>query len=115
MKDFMLLFIGTDYSEMGFSPEEMQARMGNWWTWQQQMEKDGVVKHGNALHPAGRQVVGASRTVTDLASTEAKELIGGYYIVTAEDYEGAVKIAQGYPDYDIGGTVEIREVMVFEQ
>ncbi len=114
MKEFMLIFIGTNYAEMGLSPEEMQARMGNWFTWQQQMEKDGVVKNGNALHPESRRVVGADRTITDRTSPELKELVGGYYVVYAKDIEEATKIAEGYPDYDIGGTVEIREVMVFE-
>lgn len=115
MKDFMLIFIGTNYAEMGLSPEEMQARMGKWWEWHGKMEKDGVVQSGHALHPEMRRVSGPDRTITDRTSTELKELVGGYYIVQAEDHDGAAKIAEGYPDYDIGGTVEIREVMVFEQ
>ncbi len=115
MKDFMLLFLGKDYAEMGLSPEDMQMRMGKWFEWNSKMEAAGVVKGGDALHPAVRRVVGAERTITDLAATEVKELVGGYYIVTANDIEGATKIAEGYPDYDLGGTVEIREVMVFDQ
>ena len=115
MKDFMLLFIGTNYSEMGLSPEEMQGRYGNWFEWQAKMAEAGVVKGGHALHPAGQRLTGPERTQTDVTSTEVKELIGGYYIVSARDYAHAAEIAEGYPDYDIGGTVEIREVMVFEQ
>ncbi len=115
MKDFMLIFIGTNYSEMNLSPEEMQKRAGLWFAWQGKMEEAGVVKGGHALQPQMRRVVGAERTVTDIASSELKELVGGYYIVTAKDIEEATEIAQGYPDYDLGGTVEIREVMVFEQ
>lgn len=111
----MLIFIGKSYTDMDLSPDEMQTRMGSWWGWQQQMEKDGVVKGGHALQGNVRHVSGPDRTVTDRASTEVKELIGGYYIVSAEDMDGAMKIAEGYPDYDLGGTVEIREVMVFEQ
>lgn len=115
MKDFMLIFIGTNYAEMGLSPEEMQNRMGKWQEWQSKMDEAGVVKGGHALHPEVRYVAGADRTITDKASTVLKELVGGYYIVSAKDIEAATKIAEGYPDYDIGGTVEIREVMVFEK
>ena len=115
MKDFMLIFFGKNYSELNLSPEEMQKRMGQWWAWQSKMEEAGVVKHGHALQPQTRRVVGAERTVTDIASSELKELVGGYYIVSAKDVEEATEIAQGYPDYDLGGTVEIREVIVFEQ
>lgn len=115
MKDFMLIFIGKDYSEMGLSPEQMQERMGKWFAWNGQMEAQGVVKHGDALHPEVRHISGPNRTVTDRTVAELKEIVGGYYIVKAKDLEAACEIAQGYPDYDLGGTVEVREVMVFDQ
>jgi hypothetical protein len=60
-------------------------------------------------------VSGPKRTVTDRAGSEIKELIGGYYIVAAKDMDAVVEIAQDYPDYDLNGTVEIREVMVFDK
>ncbi len=115
MKEFMMIFIGASYSDIGLSPEEMQGQMGKWFAWNAEMEKAGVVKGGHALHPEVKRISGKDRTITDLASTEVKELVGGYYIVTANNYEEVVKIAEGYPDYDLGGTVEIREIMVFEQ
>lgn len=111
----MLIFIGTDYEELGLSPEEMQTQMGKWFAWQTKMETAGVVEGGHALQAAIKRVSGPDRTVTDLAATEVKEIVGGYYIVKANDFDGAVKIAEGYPDYDLGGTVEIREIMVFDR
>lgn len=111
----MMIFIGADYQELGLTSEQMQERMGKWFSWNQKMREDGVVLHGDALVPHVRRVSGAERTVTDVAATEIKELIGGYYTVKAEDMDAVVEIAQGYPDYDLGGTVEIREIMVFEQ
>ena len=114
MKDFMLIFIGTNYAELGLSPEEMQGQVGKWMGWQAKMEKAGVLKSGHALTPEVKQIAGTDRTVTDRASTELKELIGGYYIVQANSFEEAIEIAQDYPDYEYGGTVEVREVMVFE-
>lgn len=115
MKDFMMIFIGADYGELGLSPEQMQQRMGKWWEWNGNMEKAGIVKGGEALHPTGVRISGPERTVTDRAATELKELVGGYYVISVADLEAAQKVAQDYPDYDLGGTVEIREVMVFEQ
>lgn len=115
MKDFMLIFIGKNYDELGLSSEEMQNRMGKWFEWQSKMEAAGVVKGGHALQSAVRRVTGPERIITDLTATEVKELVGGYYIVTAADHDEAAKIAEGYPDYDLGGAVEIREVMVFDQ
>lgn len=114
MKDFMLIFVGSDYVTLGLSPEQMQERMGKWFAWNTKMREQGVIKSGDALHPGGKRVVGENRTVTDGPFVESNEVIGGFYIVTAADYEGAVEIAQGYPDYDLNGSVEIREVMVFD-
>lgn len=111
----MLIFLGTNYQTMGLSPEQMQARMGNWFKWSQKMQEDGVYVDGHALESTTvRHVTGSDRTVTDRSGSEVKELVGGYYIVKAADFDGAMKIAESYPDYDIGGTVEIRQVMEFD-
>lgn len=115
MKEFMMIFIGADYGELGLSPEELQNRMGKWFTWTDKMANAGVLDHGHALTPQIRRVVGESRTVTDLTAAEVKEIVGGYYIVKAKDFDAVQAIAQDYPDYDLGGTVEIREVMVFDR
>ncbi len=115
MKEYMMLFIGDDYADMGLSPEQIQQRMGKWGTWYEKMAKAGVVKSGEALHAPTKVVSGKERTVTDRAGAETKELIGGYYIVTAKNADEVVKIADDFPDYDLGSKVEIREVMVFDQ
>ena len=116
MKEFMMIFIGApDYESLGMSPEEIQGKMSQWWAWNSKMEEAGIVVSGEALRPEVRRIVGAQRTVTDVASAELKEIVGGYYIIKAESMDAVVEIAQDFPDYDLGGTVEIREVMVFEQ
>ena len=115
MKDFMMIFIGADYQELGLSPEQLQERMGKWFAWNDKMGEQGILKGGNALVPTAKRVSGPDRTITDGPFAEGKELVGGYYIVAAENAEAVVKIAADYPDYDLGGTVEIREVMVFDK
>ncbi len=115
MKDFMLIFLGPSYQTLNLSPEEIQGRMGRWFAWHDKMEKAGVMVKGDALTDTVKRVSGPDMTVTDVSATELKELVGGYYIVKAKDFDGAIKIAEDYPDYDQGGTVEVREVMVFDQ
>ncbi len=110
----MMIFIGADYGDLGLSPEELQGRMGKWFAWGEKMEKAGVLRGGNALHSNMRRIVGENRTVTDLTSAEVKEIVGGYYLVEAKDFDAVQEIAKDFPDYDLGGTVEIREVMVFD-
>lgn len=111
----MMLFIGADYETLGLSPEQMQEKMGQWFAWGNKMGEAGVLKGGHALHSTSRRVSGPDRIVTDGPFAESKELVGGYYIVSAENIEAVEKIAEDFPDYDLGGTVEIREVMVFDR
>ena len=110
-KEFMLIFIGVDYGEMNLSMDEIEKRAKSWMNWQQKMGESGVMQGGNALQSPLKRISGSDRTVTDRMSVESKEIIGGYYIIKAESFEAAAKIADDYPDYDLGGTVEIRELM----
>ena len=113
MKDFMVIFLGADYGEMGLSPEQIQERMGKWFAWGDKMRKSDVLIGGEALHAGGKRITGKDRIVTDGPFVESKELIGGYYTVKADNFEEVQKIAEDFPDYDLGGAVEIREVVNF--
>ena len=115
MKEFMMIFIGPDYGELGFSPEQVEERMGRWFAWGEKMATDGIETAGNALMPQGKHIKGEDKVVTDGPYIEGKELVGGYYIFKAKDLDGAVEVAKGFPDFDIEGKVEVREVMVFDQ
>lgn len=110
----MMIFIGADYEELGLSPQQLQDRMSRWWAWGNKMEEQGILKGGNALVAKAKRVSGPKRLVSDGPFVESKELVGGYYIVTADNAEAVVEIAQDFPDYDLGGAVEIREVMKFD-
>ena len=79
------------------------------------MGKAGILVGGEALAAGGKRITGKDRIVTDGPSIASKELIGGYYTVKAASYEDVVKIAEDYPDYNLGGTVEVREVIKFDQ
>ena len=111
----MLIFIGADYETLGLSPEQMQERMGRWMAWSQKMTEQGIKHRGDALLNPVTRISGPDRTRTDMAAAEVKELVGGYYTVTVKDLNTAIEVAQDFPDYDLGGTVEIREIMVYDQ
>jgi hypothetical protein len=61
----------------------------------------------------GRKVVKANNVTTDGPFVELKEMVGGYIIVKAADLDDALKFSKGCPTLTYGGTVEIRDVMVF--
>ncbi len=52
----------------------------------------------------------ARSPVTDGPYAESKEVVGGFFIIAAKDYEEACKIAQGCPHLKHYGRVEVRQI-----
>lgn len=109
MEKYMLLFRGGDVSKL--SPDQQQAHMGKWLAWVDRLTKQDRYLAGEPLLPSGKTVSGKGKTVTDGPFAESKEVIGGFFIVNAKNYEEAVQIAKDSPDFEFGGSVEVREVM----
>ena len=42
--------------------------------------------------------------------TEAKEIVGGYFLIEAVDYDEAVQICRSCPHLKYGGRIELREI-----
>jgi len=111
MKEFMLIFSGPDYTQAGFSPEQSQAQFARWYTWVEDLKKKGTYFEGRPLLPGGKNIKGKKPVVTDGPFAESKEIVGGYFIIKADSMDDAVSIAKDCPDLEIGGQVEVREVM----
>ena len=110
MEKFMLIFQGIKSSEKP-SAQQMQENMGKWVAWIDKLAKAGKYVSGEPLQATGKIITGSNKTVTDAAFAEGKEIIGGYFIVNATDYDDAVSLCDDYPDYANGGTVIIRQLM----
>jgi hypothetical protein len=109
MEKFMFIFHGGMPSDA--SPEQMQANMGKWFAWIEKLSKDGRYVSGEPLLPGGKLIQGKNKSVTDGPYTEGKELVGGFFIVNAADINDAVKLCDDYPDYEIGGSIQVRQVL----
>lgn len=88
------------------SPEQMQQMLAKWGAWKDKF-KDHIVDWGDKLKSTGKVVSGA--TVSDGPFVEAKEIVGGYMIVTAPSIELAIQIAKEMPAMP-GAKIEIREL-----
>lgn len=109
----MLIFQGQKSAEQA-SAEQMQENIGKWMAWVDKLAKAGKYEGGEPLLPTGKIIKGNNKTVTDAAFAEDKEIIGGYFIINAADYDEAVALCEDYPDYAIGGSVVIRQIQKME-
>jgi hypothetical protein len=99
MEKFMFIFQGGQRMN-NQSPEEMQAHMGKWMAWIEKLNKAGQYVSGEPLLPGGKLVSGKNgNSVTDGPYTEGKEVVG---------------ISKECPGLEVGGSVQVREVMKIE-
>jgi len=110
MEKFMFIFIGGGDVALE-SPEVMQSSMHEWFTWIEKLKKEGRYDSGEPLEPIGKGVSGPKKLVTDGPFAEGKELVGGYFVVTAMNIDEATNLAKDCPGLKYNGKVEIRPVM----
>lgn len=113
MSDFILLYRSNPASAAAAfaTPEMAQQSMQRWLAWMRELEAQGHLKEsGQPLEAAGKVVAGKSRAVTDGPFAEAKDLIGGFSIITAKDLAQAAELAKGCPILEGDGSVEVRPV-----
>ena len=48
--------------------------------------------------------------VTDGPYSETKEVLGGYYLIEAANYDEAVRRCKDHPHLEHGGTIEVRQI-----
>jgi hypothetical protein len=94
------------------SPDQIQAIIQRYVAWRQKIQQNGRKVEGHKLTDGhGRVMRGAagSTNVTDGPYAEAREVIGGLFIVDANSYEEVVELSRDCPHLDFG-SIEIREV-----
>ena len=111
---FMLMMIpGLPEDRWTPSADEVAEMMA----YNEQLTKAGVLLALDGLHPSakGARVTSSQgrKTVTDGPFTEAKELIGGYWIIQAKSKEEAVEWATRVPLGE-GDIVEVRQIAELE-
>lgn len=111
--DYLLLIRNLDWHN-GLSPEELEKAMGRFIAWFDGLKEEGKLKGASPLMPEGKVVSGTSgRTIVDGPFAESKEAVGGYFLLTLDDMDEAVAIAQQCPILQYGGLMEVRPVAAY--
>ena len=93
------------------SAEERRESMRRWNAWVDDMVARGKVEAGHPLEAAGRVVSGArGGTVHDGPFTEAKELVGGFFLLTVDSLDEATELARACPNLRYGMSIEVRPI-----
>jgi hypothetical protein len=85
----------------------MQEMFASFNAWREKF-KSQIVDLGGKLKSGGKVLTTSG--VTDGPFVEMKEIIGGYMVISADSYEGAIEVARESPGYGPGASLEIREI-----
>jgi hypothetical protein len=106
---FMIPNVPDEQYEQGPSVEDVEAMM----KFNEELTRAGVLLALDGLHPpsTGARITsqGGKKTVTDGPFTEAKELVGGYWVIDVKSREEAIEWALRCP-LDDGSIIEVRQV-----
>jgi hypothetical protein len=108
MPKFMLILHSTPGRFQSLSPEEMQRKIQSYQAWIEQVRSSGRYVVSEKLGWEGGKIVEQHKgraTVVDGPYSESKEVVGGFFLLRAENYEEAVAIARECPFLEDGPIV----------
>ncbi|MFM9872343.1 MAG: YciI family protein [Fimbriimonadaceae bacterium] len=115
MNQFILLLHYTGEAEAAFNAlpkDEFKAAIAKYKAFAAELAADNRLIAAEGLQDTGKVIrkTQGSITITDGPYILAKEMVGGFYLFTANSLEEAIEIAQQCPALETGGTVELRPI-----
>jgi hypothetical protein len=114
---YLIIVVGDAELSEKRSEEVGQSLFGAFKKYNDDLKKSGVLLSGEALTPVTKaarvRVEEGRRKVLDGPFSEAKEFVGGYFLIQVKSREEALEWAARCPAASLGGNncVELREVL----
>jgi len=109
MSQYLLLLHADPAGFQRLSPDQREKAVEKYMAW----TKKPFTVDSKRLAPEPGRVIranGGQPKVTDGPYSETKEVLGGFYLIEAANYDDAVKKAMDHPHLENGGTIEVREL-----
>lgn len=111
---YMLMIYSSESPEKSASPQDMKSMMAAYFAYTDALKKAGAFVAGDQLAPTSTastvRLTGGKTKVLDGPYAEAKEQLGGYYIIEAADLDAATKWAARCPGAS-QGIIEVRPLV----
>jgi hypothetical protein len=108
---FLMLLYGDEVAEAALSREDRMRIVEEHTAFSRELREMGAFVSGEPLEAsaAARTVRRRDRTVTDGPFMEAREQLGGFYVVECPDMAAAIGLAGRMPESP-GLTIEVRPI-----
>jgi len=113
MAQFLLLLHEQPDGFGTMSAEQIQAVVGEYMAWRESLVERDLLVDGQKLKDEGGRHLSLNDgqlQVIDGPYSEVKEVLGGFFMINADNYDAAVQISQDCPHLKFGGRIELREV-----
>lgn len=113
MAKFILLFQDQAEAASDLTPDDVRAIVGEFSDWAGLLREQGRLLGGEKLTgERGRFMRSRDGEiqVMDGPFAETKELLSGFIMIEADDYDAAVEISRSCPQLKYGGGIEIRRI-----
>jgi len=97
-----VLFLYDAPTEPAMSEAQMQDRVSEYRNWASGLRQRGASIHGEKLQSGRAERLGPA------PAGEAP--LGGYFVISAKDWDTAMDVARSCPHLKHGGTIEVRQV-----
>jgi len=113
MKDYLLIIKTEGSVWTDLSPEQLQKHMENGNAYIGSLMEKGILKGANPIEKSGSRIVSESNgALKDGPFNESKEVVAGFFHITAKDIDEAVKVAKGNPIFkDISTKIEVHPMI----
>jgi hypothetical protein len=111
MAKFMLILHNAPHIWQELSPEELERKFEKYRAWSDKLRASGRYVGGEKLGEEGGRLLSLQKgglSVLDGPYSETKEVVGGYLVVRAADYDEAIELVRECPFLD-DGRIELRQ------
>ena len=112
MPQFVLFLRDDGRFDPDISAAEMQAIVERYIAWRAKVQQNGRSITGHKLQDGDGRVLnagGSGLKITDGPYAEAREVMGGLFVIEAASYDEVVELSKDCPHLEFG-SIEIREV-----
>lgn len=94
------------YEDANFKPGAPEDMFDEYSHWMQSIYQSGMAIDGQEMKPSSLLLEGTE------VKNEASKRVGGYFVLSANSEQEAIRIAQSSPHLKYGGTIEVKEFMI---
>ena len=113
---YLLLIYHKENEWESLTEDQRQNVYGDYRSLREDLVKKGNWIGGNQLQPVSTastvRVTDKKPLITDGPFAETKEQLAGYFLIEAKNLDEALKIASRIPSAALGGSIEVRPVVM---